>query len=299
MADFKIVTDGAADLSEELLSKWDVTVVPFYVMLEGGPYLRQGPDISTADFYSWMLGHPGLFPKSAAPSVQDYLAVFTEAARAGEKVLCLCLTGKFSCSCQSARIARQMVLEDYPDAQIAVLDSTLITVLQGQLVLEACTLRDAGMSLGEAVPALEELKTSGRIYFTIGSMDYLRIGGRIGKLAGKVGSVLGIRPIIEFREGEIHSAGVTRGRTKSLEKTLAAAKAYIEECLERGWSLSFAVGYGSDRAEADAFCARFTEMLAGLKLSVSVPVRRIGAVIGVHTGPLPLGMGILRRISPA
>lgn len=299
MADFKIVTDGAADLDEDILTRREITVVPFYVMLEGGAYLRQGPDISTTDFYGWMLGHPGLFPKSAAPSVQDYLAVFSKAAEAGEKVLCLCLTGKFSCSCQSARIARQMTLEEHPDAQIAVLDSTLITVLQGQLVLEACGLRDSGVPLEAAVSALEELKSSGRIYFTIGSMDYLRIGGRIGKLAGKVGSVLGIRPVIEFRDGEIHSAGVARGRPKSLEKTLNAALAYVEECLARGWSLSFAVGYGSGREEADAFCARLTEMLAGLKLSATVPIRRIGAVIGVHTGPLPLGVGILRRSSPA
>jgi len=295
MQKFKVVTDGSADLSNEIVRERDITVVPFYVMLGEGEYLRQGIDIDTPTFYSWMIGNPTKFPKSAAPSAQDYLEVFVKAAEAGEKVICVCITCKFSSSYQSAAIARTMVLDDYPEASITVIDSTVNTVLQGQFVLEACDLRDAGLGYEEAVGRLESIKSTGRIFFTIGSMDYLSVGGRIGKLAGKVSSMLNIKPIIALREGEIHAAGVARGRLKSLDKVLNVAREYLSENFRTGDDFSITVGYGSDREEAVRFRDRVSEMLKSLKLGTEVPIRMIGAVIGVHTGPYPLGVGILKR----
>lgn len=295
MNSFRVVTDGSADLSEEIIKARDITVVPFYVMLGEGEYLRQGIDINTPDFYDWMIKNPSKFPKSAAPSAQDYLEVFTKAAEAGEKVICICITCKFSSSYQSADIARTMVLDDYPDASVTVIDSTVNTVLQGQFVLEACDLRDAGLEYNEAIRRLEAVKSTGRIFFTIGGMEYLSVGGRIGKLAGKVSSILNIKPIITLREGEIHAAGVARGRMKSLDKVLNVAKEYLSENFLRGEDFSITLGYGSNREEAVKFRDRVLEMLESLKLGTEVPIRRIGAVIGVHTGPHPLGVGILKR----
>ncbi len=295
MKKFRIVTDGSADLPDEIIKDREVTVVPFYVMLGEGEYLRQGIDIDTPGFYHWMITNPSKFPKSAAPSAQDYLEVFRQAAEAGEKVVCICITCKFSSSYQSAAIARSMLLDDYPDASITVIDSTVNTVLQGLFVLEACDLRDAGTEYEEAVSRLESIKSTGRIFFTIGGMEYLSVGGRIGKLAGKVSSMLNLRPIIALREGEIHAAGVAHGRLKSLEKVLNVAREYLCENFRNDDDFSITVGYGSDREEAVRFTDRVTEMLKSLKLGTEVPIRLIGAVIGVHTGPYPLGIGILRR----
>ncbi|NCB52092.1 MAG: DegV family protein [Clostridia bacterium] len=295
MTKFKVVTDGSADLSNEIVKARDITVVPFYVMLGEGEYLRQGIDIDTPDFYDWMIKNPTKFPKSAAPSAQDYLEVFSKAAEAGEKVICICITCKFSSSYQSAAIARTMVLDDYPEASIMVIDSTVNTVLQGQIVLEACDLRDAEFNYDEAIIRLEAIKSTGRIFFTIGGMEYLSVGGRIGKLAGKVSSMLNIKPIITLREGEIHAAGVARGRMKSLDKVLNIAKDYLSENFLHGDDFSITLGYGSNKEEVIGFRDKVSEMLESLKLGTEVPIRRIGAVIGVHTGPYPLGIGILKR----
>ena len=299
MGKFRVVTDGSADLPEEILAERKITVVPFYVMLGEGSYLKQDKEISTEAFYAWMLANSGKYPKSAAPSAQDYYDVFSKAVEAGEKVICICITSKFSCSFQSASIAREMVLDQWPCASIAVMDSTVNTVLQGQFVLEACELRDAQADFEEAVARLEEIKATGRIFFTIGGIEYLSVGDRIGKLAGKVSSMLNIKPIIALREGEIHAAGVSMGRKKSLDKVLSTAKGYLSENFSRGEDFSITVGYGSDHEEAAGFRAKVAEMLEGLRLSTEIPIRRIGAVIGVHTGPYPIGVGILRRACKA
>jgi fatty acid-binding protein DegV len=85
MNNFRVITDGSADLSDEIVATRDITVVPFYVMLGEGAYLRQGSQISTQEFYKWMISNPTQFPKSSAPSAQDYLEVFSKAAEAGKK----------------------------------------------------------------------------------------------------------------------------------------------------------------------------------------------------------------------
>ena len=78
MSKFRVITDGSGDLSPELIKERDITVVPFYVMLGSGDYLKQDADIGTPEFYEWMVSHPGVYPKSSTPSTQDYLKVFRE-----------------------------------------------------------------------------------------------------------------------------------------------------------------------------------------------------------------------------
>ena len=141
-------------------------------------------------------------PQELDPSTQDFpKGVQRESRRPATRRSASVSPEKFSNSYQTARIALELLREDYPDAKIAVYNSMVNTVLQGLYVLEACDLRDAGFELDEAVKRLEEIRPTGRIFFTIGSMSYLSIGGRIGKLAGKVSTVLGIRPIITLKEG--------------------------------------------------------------------------------------------------
>ena len=296
MGDFVVISDGSGDLSPEIYRERDIVMIPFYVMLGSGDYLQQERDIGTGEFYDWMVSNPGVYPKSSTPSTQDYLRTFTEIAKRGEKAICVCITEKFSNSYQTARIARQMLLEDYPDAQLEIINCMMNTVLQGLYVLQACELRDAGVGFEEAVRRLMEIRPSGRIFFTIGSMDYLSIGGRIGKLAGRVSTALGIRPIITLKEGEIFPSGVCRGRGKSLDKVLKVAEDYLEENFASADELEIAVGYGYDYDEAVAFRNRVAELLDSLGLHKDeIPIRHISSVIAVHTGPCPLGIGVLRR----
>lgn len=297
MGDFRVLTDGSGDIPAEVVKARDISVINFFVMLGSGEYLQQGVDIGDDEFYEWMVTHPGVYPKSSTPSTQDYLKVFTEIAKAGEKAVVLCITEKFSNSYQTACIALDLLREDYPDAQITVINSMVNTVLQGLMVLEACNMRDAGVPYETAVERIYEIRPTGRIFFTIGSMDYLTNGGRIGKLAGKVSSVLGIRPVITLKEGEIFLGGMGRGRAKTLDKTLSNAREYLKETFTSRDQFDICLGYGYDYNEAVEFRGRLEAVLdeLGLGGGGEIPITHISSVIAVHTGPHALGIGILAK----
>ena len=87
-------------------------------------------------------------------------------------------------------------------------------MLQGLYVLEAVRMQESGAEYQETIDRMEEIKSTGRIFFTVGNMEYLQHGGRIGKVAGIAGSVLGIRPIITLKQGEIFPSGIARSRKK-------------------------------------------------------------------------------------
>lgn len=291
----QIVSDGSLDLSRELTNEMDIEVVPFYVSFDSETYKKEIEEIGVREFYQEMVDHPDVFPKSSMPSVNDFYEVFEKSVKEGIPVICICITKKFSGSMQSATTAKDMILEDYPDAKIVVINSTVNTVLQGLFVLEACRLRDMDYGYEEIVKALLPIRETGRIFFTIGSIDYLKHGGRIGKLAGLAASALKIKPIITLKEGEIFNSGIARNRMKSMQKVVDMTREYLDEVQAKPGEYSFCIGYGYDRDEA----LEFREMLKDLvkeRLGIDkIGIYQIGATIGVHTGPYPIGVGIIKH----
>ncbi len=292
---FQIITDGSCDLPPELAREKKIRVVPFYVSFDGEHYQKEVEEIGVREFYQKMIDHPDVYPKSSLPSVFDYEAVFAEYAARGIPMLVICITTKFSGSMQSALSARELILEKYPDADIRVMDATVNTVLQGQLVLEAAAMQARGAGLAEVAARIDEIKGTARIFFTVGNMEYLKAGGRIGKVAGVAGSVLGIRPVITLKEGEIFPSGIARSRKKTMEKTIDLLLQYLKENGGPVEKYSIAVGYGYDYEEAEAYRDMVLLALEENYGAAFVPIYQIGATIGVHTGPLPLGLGILER----
>ena len=295
---YKIISDGSCDLSKELAEKRDIDIVPFYVSFDDTTYLREGTDIKVRSFYQEMVDDPNIFPKSSMPSVQDYVDAFMPYVKASVPVICICITSKFSGSLQSATNARSYVLEKYPSAKITVVDSMVNTVLQGLTVLETAAMRDDGIPYEETLRYLDKMKSSGRIFFTVGNMEYLSHGGRIGKVTAVAGSVLGIRPVITLKEGEIYPSAVGRSRKRTVDKTIDLLINYLKENNKNLYDYSLSVGFGYDRKEAINYRNLVLERLAGAGYGLSeeeLPIRQIGATIGVHTGPHPLGLGIIKR----
>lgn len=215
---FHIISDGSCDLPAELVQAKNITVVPFYVSFDDVNYLKENVDIGIRDFYQQMVDRKGVYPKSSMPSAHDYEEAFLPFAENKIPVICICITTKFSGSMQSALNARSLVLEKYPHAEITVIDATINTVLQGLYVLEAMNLRDSGTSYQDTVKRLEQIKSTGRIFFTVGNMEYLKHGGSIGKVAALAGGILDIRPVITLKQGEIFPSGIDRGRKRTTQK---------------------------------------------------------------------------------
>ena len=296
MARFQIVSDSSCDLGRERAEQLGVTLVSFYVSFDGETYYREERDITNREFYQQMADRPGVCPRTSMPTVEDYLTVFRPLAERGEPVLCICLNGPFSGSFQAARNARSLLLEEFPRAEICVLDSQLATVLQGVLVLEAVHLRDAGVSLASAAAQLEANRKTGRIFFTTNDLEYLKHGGRVGRAAAAAGTLLHVKPLIGYREGGLISDGIAQGRKRSMQRVQELFCRYVER---EGLDLSqyyVVTGCGLDEEEYQVFTKQLFEKLEqrGWAAQYEWPFH-IGVTIGVHTGPTPIGVGLLRR----
>lgn len=288
---FEVFTDSASDIPRELLEVHNIHTVYFYVSFDDENYVREKLDIDTMDYYNKMIDE-GAFPKTSLPSVQDYVDAFTPTVKAGKPIICICLSGKLSGSHQAAKTARDILLESYPDAKIKVIESKMCTVDQGLYVLEAVRMRDAGLDFKEAVAQLKRILTTGRICFTVGNLEYLKKGGRIGRMAFIAGSALGIKPLIVMKDGEIFSGGVARNKKKALKKLLEIARDYFEKAGENPNSYRFCVGKNVDDEEGQELAQQVKDVFW---LTEDVPVWQIGATVATHTGPYALGFGFIKK----
>lgn len=292
---YQIITDGSCDLGEERARMAGIQVVPFYVTFDGKTYQKEIEEISVREFYQEMVDDPDKFPKSSLPSVQDYVEAFTPYARDGKDIICLCITTKFSGSYNSAKTAADLLAEEYPLIRIQVVDTMVNTVLQGILALETVRMQQAGLSFEETLAGIERIKPTGRIIFTVGNYEYLIHGGRIGKVMGTAASTLGIKPLIMLREGEIFPTGITRSRKKGMARLVDQTREHFRKMGESPDGYRIVVGYGYDYEEAVGFRDRLLASLKAYSQYENVEIFQIGATIGVHTGPYPIGVGLLKK----
>lgn len=294
--DFQIISDGSCDLTLELREKYNIQVVPFYVSFDGENYQKEIDEIDIRDVYERMVKEPDVYPKTSLPSVQNFADAFLPHVKEGRAIICMTITNTLSGAYNSACNAREIILEDYPEAQITVINSLEATVSQGIYAIEAAKMRDAGYSYEKTVAVLKgEMMDRGRIFFTVGDLTYLQHGGRIGKLAGMAGTMLRLKPMITLKDGAIDSSGVARSRKKSMAKVVELTKLYFEENHENPQDYIFSVGFGYDKEEGYQFKTMIDEMIREMGGEEESRIVQIGATICVHTGPYALGVGVMKK----
>ena len=291
----RIISDSSCDLGLEYAKKNDIEIVPFYVSFDSQNYMKEHIDIQTQAFYQKMVENPTVFPKSSLPPIQDYIEVFTKYAKQGDDIICLCITSKFSGSYNSAKNAAEIVKQDYPNVKITAIDTMVNTVLQGLVVREAVRMRNNGVSYEDLVNNINEIKKTGRIIFTIGSMDYLLKGGRIGKVLTGAVSKFRIMPIITLTDGEIFPSGICRSRKASVDKVIEKFKSYIINEKINPNDYVMAIGYGYDIDEAIEFKKAVYEASKSFCDGLELEINQIGSTIAVHTGPQALGIGLVKK----
>lgn len=297
---FCIVSDGSCDFPEQVAHGHKIEVVHFLVSFDGTNYKKEGIELSLSELYQHMADDPKTFPKTAAPSPEDFYTVFEKQAKKQQDILCICISTKLSSSLQSAQIAAQMLEDSYPQTQVAVIDSLCCTLMQAAYVLEACRMRDKGLSLDQAIKTLNRLRSTGRILFTVGSLDYLQHGGRIGKVTEIAGTLLDLKPLITLQDGEIHSSGIKRGRKSSLKGIAELLASYLKEQNCTPDDCQILIGYGYDEAEAFTLQEITRKRLKEIYgTDYTFPIFRIGATIGVHAGPYSIGYGVMRKYEAA
>ncbi len=275
----QIVTDSTSDIKQEDAERAGITIVPAYVFF-GEEQFRDGVTIGSSEFYR-RLQQRGVTPKTAQPSPQDFADAFSALAPNGP-VLALTVSSKMSGTYNSALIGRDMALKDHPDSTIEVVDSLLVAMGLGVLAQGAAQRARDGMGIEELAAWARDTASRTRIYFAVDTLEYLARGGRIGKAQRFLGGLLSVKPVLEFRDGEVHPLERVRSRAKAhaLLESLAQKSGNPEQ-------LAYATTTDHDRAREMADRA-----MERLNLD-DVPVYTIGAAVGTYAGPGCVGVAIV------
>lgn len=291
MSAFEIFSDGAADIPKKEAQKYHITIIPFYVSLDQKTYQKEIEELSLDTFYQ-KIHKENIFPKTSLPSVQDYINAFTPALEAGKDILCFTITDTLSGSFQSANSAKEILKESYPHAAILIENSWAATGSQYLIVREAARMAQAGHCLEQVHDYVEKTKQYSRIFFVIGTLDYLEKGGRIGKVASVSGNILSIKPLIVLKNGEISKAGIVRSRKKAMLKLAELTKNYILQNHLNETDFVATIGITDDKTEIPPFQEIIEKTLPSLPL---LEPFQIGATIATHTGPMTLGICIVKK----
>lgn len=291
MAEFQIFSDGACDIGFEKAEELGIILVPFYVSIDHETYHKEILELSLDEYFRYMTEEKG-YPKTSLPSIQDYIDAFRPSLEAGKDVICLTMTRTLTSSIESARTAKQMLEEEYPDARIHVINSWLGTGAQSLMLQEMARMQKDGKTLQEVVAYTEKAKIDGRIHFMVGDLSYLEIGGRIGKLAVLSGSILKIKPIIILKGGEIGVGGVVRSRKKGFSRIAEVTKNHFAETGENPAHYIATVGTTTIWEDIPDFEAMLKEAVPDMDY---LPPFQIGATIATHTGPGTTGICFVKK----
>ncbi|MDF2539035.1 MAG: hypothetical protein K0S76_2056 [Herbinix sp.] len=291
MRAYQIFSDSSCDLPDSLLKEYRIKLIPFYVSFDQETYFKENIEITKEAFYE-TLSTKRIFAKTSLPSVQDYMNEFRPALKEGLDILCLCLTQKFSGSYQSAVNAKHILEEQYPEANITIIDSIQATGGQGLLLLQMAYMQKAGFSIEDAADRIHKIKTKSRIMFTVDTLDYLAKGRRLGKVVALAGNMLDLKPLIQLKEAELIPYSKVRGRKKSLDKIYEMVEEYFAETGDNTSDYDFCIANTTTMKDAHYLQGR-VEQFIGRK--IAYPVFQIGVTIGTYTGPGAIGICFVRK----
>ena len=287
----QIITDSASDILQEEAGKKDLVVLPLKVNFAGTEYL-DGVTISHREFYEKLI-ESDVLPTTSQVAPAEYEEVYRKALKEGKEVVCITLSQKLSGCYQSACIAREDVLEDFPDAKIYVIDSENACLGQKILVELAIRLREEGKSGEELKSHLEIMKKRVRLVALIDTLEYLIKGGRLNKGAGLVGMMLSIKPVVAVENGEVVVLGKARG-SKNVNNLLTEM---VNKSGGIDFSLPFSLAYsGLSRALLDKYVSDSGRLFEEYFAAEDLPVASIGATIGTHAGPGAVGVAFFAKV---
>lgn len=279
----RVITDSVAQVPTDIAKELDIAVIPFTVTLQEKSFL-DGIDLVPDELYRRMRAEK-IIPKTTAPSPGSYAKIILECIQKGAKeILCIILSGNLSGSINSANQAADLIREDHPDITIEVYDSKRAAIAEGFIAIEAAKVAQKGSCLAEVFQKARDVQQRTGIVVSFDTLEYLALGGRIGKAAYLLGDLIDIKPIIALdQEGLVSPVGKMIGNQKALEAIIE----YVEEATKGCKQLCLAImdADAPDRAE------ELKQMALPLLKPVELFHTTITPVMGAHTGPGLVGLG--------
>lgn len=276
---FKILTDSTADLLESWAQENNVQVLGLTIQLDGQTYETVGPDKLTSDQLLAKM-ETGSKPTTSQINVGQFEDVFRSYAKEETPVLYVAFASALSGTYQSAVMAREMVLEDYPNAVIRIIDTKAASMGEGLLVMKAAEARAAGQTLEQTADLIESLVPKIKTYFLVDDLNHLMRGGRISKTAALMGSLVNIKPIIAVKgDGTLDSVAKVRGKKKAQAEV-------VRMTLEDIADPRVVIAYAGEKEVAE----NVKEQILASEEVTEVLILPLGPVISTHTGPGTLGL---------
>lgn len=276
---FKILTDSTTDLSEKWVAEHDVTILGLTIQLDGVTYETVGENKLTSKTLLEKM-KAGSQPTTSQINVGQFEDVFREYAKVGTPLLYVAFASLLSGTYQSAVMARDIVLEDYPQAVIEILESRAASMGEGLLVMKAVEARSEGKSLSETLDILLALRPKVQTYFLVDDLNHLVRGGRISKTAAMIGSLASIKPIIAVQaDGSLKPIAKVRGKKKAQAECV---RMLLENIADDRAVIA--------HADADQDAENLKEQLLADGRVKEVLIEPLGPVIATHVGPGTLAL---------
>ena len=228
MDKIKIITDGSCDLSDEVLNKFNINVVPLGVSF-GEEHYTAGVDIDNKEFYAKMKDSKEL-PKTFCPSPENFCK---EYQCEEDKIIVIALSSKLSGTYNSASLARDLYLSEHKEKDIRVIDSMTGSIGAGLLLIKAAKMISEGKDIDEIVEAIENLKEKISFYGTLETLENAIKGGRINPLAGKIIGALNFKAIVQIKDGVVKPIDKARGESNSIKKVANYITSSIEDTKDK------------------------------------------------------------------
>ena len=273
----KIITDSSCDLSAEYIKENNIELLSLVLNINEQAIKDDlGTSLSYKDFYSQM--REGATPTTSQVNAHEFEVEFIKHVENGDSIIYIGISSSLSGTYNSANIARNNVLDEYPDADITLIDSLSVSLGQGLLVCKACEMRDNGLSKDEIVRWLEENKTKVIHSIVVDDLNHLKRGGRISGTTAVIGGLLNIKPALCLdNEGKLVNVDKIKGKKKAL-------RYIVNEIKNKAINVeneTLFICHGDCLEEAESL----RDMVLEEVKFKNIVIGYVGNVVGAHGGP--------------
>jgi DegV family protein with EDD domain len=273
MSKIRIVTDSTADIPLAVREELGIIMVPLKVHFANDTFL-DALTIESDEFYEKLVQSPVL-PTTSQPSPVDFLEIYKKLLEEPDtEIISIHLSAAMSGTYQSAVLAKSLL--DQPE-QLTIVDTKSASYGIGMLAVRAAQAAKEGKSVEEILAMIDSIRKQTKLYFAVGTLEFLQKGGRIGKASALFGALLNIKPILTIDDdGEVAPIDKVRGQKKAMSRIIELIRQDYE-----GKPLDIMVAHGKAPELADELGSMVKEHFEVKKYGVT----SVGPVIGTHVGP--------------
>lgn len=276
-----LITDSSCDLKLEIIKEYNIELLPLRIIYKDKEFLDK-ITLTPKEMYAKLEEE---IPTTSLPDLKYTEEIIKKIKKEGfTDAIVITVSSKLSGTYNSLRL----ICEDHNELNFHFFDTKTLGYPQGVIVLETAKMIKEDKPLEEILDKLEDIRKRTHGYITFKTLEYLKKGGRIGKVAGTIGDMLHLKPIVSSNdEGVLYNYAKARGRKKALLKMKNILNEYLNKCKCKVWILS---------GDCDDEAREFFELVKNHPNIIEISLQEIGAAMGIHTGPGALGLALLEEI---